>query len=126
MICIFRIKPKVELTKSNLYIICSLVLNLHSSTSQLNHTNEEIPSDYWGNLQTRKQEDQSIPARGISQSPQPRGLADLSRCEVEAQDHVHRERHHAGDHHHDGGHTDGDALEVPGFFQYPPFLLSGF
>lgn len=47
-------------------------------------------------------------------------------CQVEAQAHVNRERHYAGDHYHNGGHSNGDALKVPCFFQYPTLLLSDF
>lgn len=70
MICIFRINPKVGLTKNHPYIICILGLHRPSSTSQLNHANEKIASEYWENLQIQKQEDQSITVCGFPKSPQ--------------------------------------------------------
>lgn len=70
MIFIFRSKSNVGLTKNHPYIIYALGMNPHSSISQLNCTNEKIPSDYWENLQIQTQEDQSISVWGISKSSQ--------------------------------------------------------
>lgn len=50
--------------------MCTLGLHPHSSTSQLNHVNEKIASEYWENLQIQKQEDQSITVCDFPKSPQ--------------------------------------------------------